>query len=174
MNNHKPNIARELVLLKSMSAGELREKYFDLFGEETRSGNRQWMLRRCAWRVQALAEGGLSEMAIRRAKDLARDQDIRVVPPKGMSMSSLDHEPDVVVSVREKIHRTRDDRLPMPGTQLTRVYKGHKYVIDVLAQGFAYEGQRYRSLSAIAHVITGSHWNGYRFFNIPDPRKEIK
>ena len=60
----------------------------------------------------------------------------------------------------------------MPGSHLTRKYKGHLYVVDVVDNGFIYDGERYRSLSAIAHVITRGHWNGYLFFNIADPRKE--
>jgi hypothetical protein len=57
----------------------------------------------------------------------------------------------------------------MPGGQLQRPYKGHLHIVEVLVDGFAYEGRRYKSLSAVAHAITGGHWNGYRFFNIHDP-----
>ena len=65
-----------------------------------------------------------------------------------------------------------DDRLPMPGTMLQRKYKGHIYEVEVLDGGFAYDGEVYRSLSAVAYAITGGHWNGYLFFNMGDPRKE--
>jgi len=60
----------------------------------------------------------------------------------------------------------RDARLPQPGTILTRRYKGARIEVEVLAQGFAYEGRPYRSLSAIAKEITGAHWNGFLFFGI--------
>ncbi len=52
------NIRKELAVLERMTPGELREKYRELFGDESRSGNRQWLYRRCAWRLQALAQGG--------------------------------------------------------------------------------------------------------------------
>ena len=166
MTTAKINISAELAALEKMTSSELRHRYADLHDEPSRSGNKQWLLRRCAWRLQSLAEGGLSERAKRRAKELARDQDIRTIPPKGMEMDPLDHKPDIIAPARKHIRTTRDDRLPMPGTRLTRVYKGHKYQVEVLTSGFAYDGQRYQSLSAITHAITGSHWNGYLFFKL--------
>jgi hypothetical protein len=75
------NLARELVAMSRMAAKALRAKYAELFGEACRTGNRRWLLRRYAWRLQSLAEGGLSKRAAQRAKALARDADLRVVPP---------------------------------------------------------------------------------------------
>lgn len=171
---HASDIARELAALEKMSPKQLRARYGELYGERPRSGNRQWLLRRCAWRVQSLAEGGLSERAQRRAKELARDQDLRIIPPAGMTMAPLHRPADVQQSARQYIRRTHDARLPMPGGQLKRIYKSHIYVVNVLDDGFEYDGQRYQSLSAVAHAITGSHWNGFRFFNLDDPDKECK
>jgi len=110
----KSNIAKELAALRKMSPAELRDRYADLYGEPSRSGNKQWLIRRCAWRIQSLAEGEMPERAERirgRAKELARDQDIRVIPPKGLTMNPLDHEPDVVAPARKHIRPTR------PGTR---------------------------------------------------------
>ena len=165
------NVSRELAAMEKMTPRELRDRYADLYNEPSRSGNKQWLLRRCAWRLQSLAEGGLSERAKRRARQLARDQDIRVIPPRGMTMDPLDHTPHVVASVGRHIRCKLDDRLPMPGARLTRVYKGHKYEVDVMANGFAYDGECYQSLSAVAHAITGGHWNGYLFFDIKGPKE---
>jgi hypothetical protein len=164
------NMAKSIADIGKMTAGELRGKYVELFGEESRSGTRQWLFRRCAWRLQALAEGDLSERARARAKELARDVDIRLRPPADMPPLPL--PADVCRPARE--HISRDARLPMPGSHLTRMYKGHLYVVDVVDNGFIYDGERYRSLSAIAHTITDGHWNGYLFFNIEDPRKEAE
>ncbi len=88
-----------------------------------------------------------------------------------MTMDPLDYQPDVVAPARKHIRRKRDDRLPAPGTRLTRVYKGHEYQVEVLSNGFAYEGERYQSLSAVAHAITGGHWNGFLFFGLTDPKR---
>src|SRR5574338_17850 len=67
--------------LRDMPVSRLRDRYAEVFGEPTASGNRQWLYRRVAWRIQALAEGDLSERARRRAAELARDVDVRVRPP---------------------------------------------------------------------------------------------
>ena len=57
-----------------------------------------------------------------------------------------------------------DQRLPPPGTILTRPYKGQLVQVQVLTEGFAYGGRVYASLSAVAKAITGSHCNGFHFF----------
>ena len=49
-------IERDLAALKDMTPSQLRAKYAELHGEPSRSGNKQWLIRRCAWRIQALAE----------------------------------------------------------------------------------------------------------------------
>src|SRR5437764_10222902 len=75
-------VAKELVALQRMGVVALREKYAEVFGEATTTGNRTWLQRRIAWRLQALAEGDLSERAKQRAAELARDADLRVLPPR--------------------------------------------------------------------------------------------
>ena len=62
--------------------------------------------------------------------------------------------------------RIRDRRLPIPGTVISKVYKGTIVEVKVLDKGFEYDGKAYRSLSAIAGAVTGQHWNGYLFFGL--------
>jgi hypothetical protein len=57
-------------------------------------------------------------------------------------------------------------RLPLPGTLITRVYKGRELHVQVLDDGFEFEGAVFKSLSAVAKHITGSHCNGYLFFRL--------
>ena len=59
-----------------------------------------------------------------------------------------------------------DLRLPLPGTILTRWYKGQTLKVQILRHGFEYEGQVYKSLSAVAKGITGSHTNGFLFIRL--------
>ncbi len=59
-----------------------------------------------------------------------------------------------------------DPRLPPPGTYLEREYKGRRVIAKVLDGGFEFDGEIYRSLSAIAHKVTGTKWNGFLFFNL--------
>ncbi len=56
---------KEIEALSRMTTGQLQQKYLEVFGEESRSFNKQFLFRRIAWRIQALAEGGLSERARR-------------------------------------------------------------------------------------------------------------
>ena len=159
---------KELLTLRRMTAGELRATYRELFSEESRSGNRDWLFRRCAWRVQAMTEGGLSERARLRAKELVREADIRLRPPK-----DIDMPPAVGTATGTgRIVLRRDTRLPMPGAVLKRVFKGNEYIVTVLPNGFEHDGEFYRSLSAVAHAISGCHWNGYHFFGIQKPEDE--
>ena len=63
---------------RQMTVGQLRQKYIEVFGEESRSNQRQLLFRRIAWRIQANACGGLSERARRRALEIANDADLRI------------------------------------------------------------------------------------------------
>ena len=65
---------------------------------------------------------------------------------------------------------TADPRLPPAGAAIVRDYRGRTVRVVVLADGFEFEGERYRSLSAIAKAVTGSHVNGFRFFNLEGRR----
>src|SRR3954468_4507848 len=77
------NVPKELAAVQRMGVPRLREKYAEVFGEATATGNRTWLVRKIAWRVQANAEGDLSERARQRAAELARDADLRAPPPRG-------------------------------------------------------------------------------------------
>jgi len=151
------NIVNEVAALERLTIGQLRQRFAELFGEATPASNRTWLIKRIAWRLQALAEGDLSERARRRAAELARDADLRLNPPRSQTTTVTPPEP---VSVPAPI----DPRLPPPGTILTRPYKGQQLHVQVLTEGFAFAGNVYASLSAVAKAITGSHTNGYHFF----------
>lgn len=72
------NVGKEVAVLERMTVRELKERYAELFGEETRTHNRAWLFKRIAWRIQSMAEGDLSERAKARAIELARDADLRL------------------------------------------------------------------------------------------------
>jgi Protein of unknown function (DUF2924) len=150
------NVAKELAALEAMSVSELRAKYAQVFGEETRVGNKAWLVKRIIWRLQALAEGDLSERARRRAAELAQDADLRLSPPRQKQAAS--------VQKNGKASAPVNGHLPLPGTILTRWYKGQALQVQVQRHGFEYNGQIYKSLSAVAKAITGSHTSGHLFF----------
>ena len=153
--------------LNRMTVTQLRDRYAEVFGEAARSFNKPHLVKRIAWRMQANAEGDLSERACRRAHELANDADLRIRPPTA-SLGTGENGG----TTTSPFHVEADDRLPMPGTLLKRNYKGRTVQVRVLPQGFEFDGEVYRSLSAVARKITGSHWNGYHFFGLPKPRRE--
>jgi hypothetical protein len=158
------NIGKELAALQRLTVNDLRRRYADLFGEPTRTGNRAWLVKRVLWRMQALAEGDLSERARRRAAELANDADLRLNPPK---MRAHGNGPDETAVGTLRFQS--DHRLPPPGTVITRTYKGLALHVKVLPEGFEHEGTVYRSLSAVAKAVTGSHCNGFLFFRLRQP-----
>ncbi|NIA22218.1 MAG: DUF2924 domain-containing protein [Anaerolineaceae bacterium] len=154
------NVGKEVAALERMTVKQLRARHIEVFGEASRSGHREYLVKRIAWRIQAVAEGGLSERARRRAEELANDADLRTHAPCRQSLDG--QQPKTAATV----HFDHDPRLPMPGSILTRRYKGLDIVVKVLPKGFEYEGDIYRTLSAVAKVVTGKHWNGYHFFQL--------
>jgi hypothetical protein len=155
---------REIEELSRMTVSQLRQKYMEVFGEESRSNHKQFLFRRIAWRIQALAEGGLTERAQRRALEIANDADLRIRAPRTRFGQDATLNPKL--SVTSKVARDLDSRLPPPGSYIDREYKGRRVIVKILVDGFEFNGQSYRSLSAIAREVTGTKWNGFVFFNL--------
>lgn len=158
------NVAKELAALERMTPAQLRERYAAVFGEASRSGHREWLVKRVAWRIQANVEGDLSERAKRRAEELANDADLRLKAPATFKLV-VEPQPaprQVTASVANK----KDDRLPPVGSVITREYEGKKVKVTVRANGLEYGGELYATLSAVAKAVCGSHCNGFLFFRL--------
>src|SRR5439155_5101247 len=136
-----PNLASEVAALPRLCVSELRARFAVVFGEPTPSHNKVWLVKRIAWRLQAQAEGDLSERARQRAAALVADADLRLSAPSAQATTATPEQPP-------NLRLPTDDRRPRPGTILTRRYKGRTLQVEVLDHGFACEGQVYRSLSA--------------------------
>ena len=158
------DVQAELERLESMPVSELRAEFRRVWGYRHYSHNRKTLIRRICWKLQEMEQGGLSERARRRAREIADEALVRVIPPPGWPEQGKTREAGVT-------SRGRDERLPSPGTVLSRQYRGKTYHVTVLDEGFDYGGEVYTSLSAVAKVITGNSWNGFRFFGLA-PRKE--
>jgi hypothetical protein len=162
------SIIAEIAQLRELKAAALRVRYREVCGEESRSWNREFLFRRIAWRLQARAEGDLSERARRRAFEIADDADLRLRAPEGFLAECTSHQSDPALA---RSVAQRDGRLPQPGTLLTRSFAKRRIVVTVLKDGFEYQSQRYRSLSAIAREVTGTRWNGLLFFGLTGRRR---
>src|SRR5881392_3258323 len=104
---------------RHMTVGQLKIRYREAFGEDSRSNHKQFLFRRIAWRIQANAEGGLSERARRRALEIANDADLRIRAPKNFLKGELDPRR----TAERSVEPTTDPRLPTPGTMLVRRYR---------------------------------------------------
>lgn len=138
-----PVLAR-LAALKAMSVKELKAEWRRLFGVEAPNNSRPFLELRLAYRIQELAYGGLSKTTVRILDALADEY-------RGIAV----RKPTLV-----------DPRKPIAGTKLVREWAGVEHTVTVLRDGFEYQGRRYKSLSAIARAVTGTRWNGWRFFGL--------
>lgn len=139
----KPVLAR-LAALKTMSVKELKAEWRKLFGTEAPNNSRPFLELRLAYRIQELAHGGLSKKTVRILDALADEY-------RGLAVK----KPALI-----------DPRKPIAGTKLVREWAGLEHTVTVLRDSFEYDGRRYKSLSAIARAITGTRWNGWRFFGL--------
>ncbi len=146
----------QIMEFKQKPLKELREKYEQLFGnQEPTSNNKVYLWHKIAYKLQEAEHGSLSAKAKGRLKALIEEYD----PINNKAL-----RPDRP-AVHQQLH-IKDKRLPIPGTVITKEYKGANYQVKVLEKGFEYNGKIYKTLSAIAKEITRAHWNGYLFFNL--------
>src|SRR5439155_4113518 len=119
-------------------------------------------LRTSVPRVKASPQGNLPGSACQGGAELADDAEQRISVPRFQAPVPVATE----CSQTAPLGCRPDPRLPMAGTILRRDYKGQTLQVEVLAEGFAYAGQRYKSLSAVAKAVTGAHCNRFHFSRI--------
>jgi hypothetical protein len=160
------SIPTQIARFQAMTVGQLRVEWERLYGEPTRSRNRDYLWKRLAWRVQEIQFGGLSAAAKERIIELAPATFSRSQLPAGYHpVAGMPPTPPGPTRVR------RDRRLPAPGSTLVRRYKGDDLRVLVLDDGFEWNGRRFDSLSEVAFAVTGSKWNGWLFFGLTDRKR---
>lgn len=157
------NVQKEERRLKAMTVPELRVEYGEVYGEETKSGSKPFLIKRILWRMQCNEQGDISERARKRALEIANDADLRLRAPMSYSKPT---EGAKNRTVTNSVDFTHDARVPAIGYRITRPYKDDVIEVIVEIDGFSYNGKKYRSLSAIASEVTGCHQNGFRFFRL--------
>jgi hypothetical protein len=148
MTTHEPILAR-LAALKAMSVNELKAEWQELFAAPAPNNSRAFLEGRLAYRIQELTYGG-PDKPTRRLLDLLADE---------------------VEGTLTRKAQIADPRNPVVGTKLIREWDGTAHTVTVLKDGFDWGGQRYKSLSAVARAITGTRWNGYRFFGLRERKR---
>ena len=121
---------------------------------------RSLILRLLAYRIQADVVGDLDANTARILDRIAKQQ--RDQPSKGkLTLESLGLS-------------SRGSRTLSPGTVIVRDHNGVNHHVMALEEGFAWNGTTYRSLSEVARAITGTRWNGRRFFGLSGPKSTVK
>ncbi|GJE32923.1 DUF2924 domain-containing protein [Methylobacterium oxalidis] len=138
-------LEQDLADLPGLELDELRLRWRKLTRRPAPPSLRRELLARLlAYEMQARAYGGLSRDTARLLDRLARGDDINTVlaDPK--------------------------ERRLRPGTQLLREHAGRLHRVTVAEAGYLWDGTAYASLSEVARAITGTRWNGPRFFGLRD------
>jgi hypothetical protein len=148
----------QIMELKEKTLSELETKYEDLFpSQKVPSNNKVFLWRKIAYRLQELESGGISVETQSKIKELIQKYD---------PINNLLLRPNNIRPLTNGVAQLKDRRLPIPGSIITKNYKGKKIEVKVLENGFEYNGNIYKSLSNVACAITGQHWNGYMFFRM--------
>ena len=138
-----PAVEDELDRLAVMPIAQLRLRYREVFrGDPPKAFGPDLLRRSIAHRIQEKAYGGLSRSAQRLLDQM---------------MKAYAAKPNGKIVLPRRIK---------PGSVLIREWKGRSHRVMVLADGFAHDGETYSNLSEIAALITGTKWNGPRFFGL--------
>ena len=143
-------VLARLAALKRMSVRELKAEWQSLYGEAAPNNSRVFLEIRLGYRLQELTYGGI-DRETRRMLDLLADE---------------------VEGLPRRKSQIADPRNPVVGTRLIRNWDGVAHTVTVLKDGFDWQGRKFKSLSAIAREITGTRWNGYRFFGLRERKRE--
>ncbi len=139
------SVIREGRKLREMPEEELCERYEMLFGAPPGGHlTNLHITRRILWRLQEIRYGGLTPEAEKALEDLA--------------------DVDAPANLRPKPEK-KPERIA--GTQIEKIWRGRRIQVTLREDGkVEFGGRVYRSLSAVAKEITGTHWNGKAFFGV--------
>jgi hypothetical protein len=138
------SVLAQIAALKHLSREEMLARWRELFGTEPPGFGPDLLRRRLAYRIQEVAYGGISA----ETRERLREIDANAQRPQ----------------------KAKDPAIPIAGTVLIKEWGGHRHEVTILQDGFQYRGQKHQSLSAIARAITGTNWNGLRFFGLRGER----
>jgi hypothetical protein len=136
----KTSIVRQVIELETKSAAEIRKIYDDLFDCKVSSmANKEQLRHKIAYRLQELVIGGLDESTKAKLEIASKSKNI--------------------------FAKSKHSDL-LPGTKICKEYNNILHQVEVMKDCFEYNGQKWNSLSAIATRITGTKWNGPKFFGM--------
>ncbi len=170
-------LEREVAAICDLPREELVAAWVKAYGCPPPKGVKRGLLERsAAWHLQAKRLGGLSAQARRAIRQHAKQKEVERqlanVSADGVSRG-CDASSDLVMSKSVGTAGSAAasataiiKQPPAPGTRLMREWNGRMHVIDITEDGILFDGKLYRSLTAVARRITGTHWSGPRFFGL--------
>jgi hypothetical protein len=142
-DKEREKLSAEIASLESLDLNQLRAQWKLLYEIEAPPHlSRDWLRRAVAYRVQENALGGLNPATRRLLERVAEDTRLR--------------KPTKVVPTLKV----------GPDTILIREWGGTRHEVTIIENGVMFRGKRYRSLSQVARMITGSQWSGPLFFGL--------
>ena len=146
--SEREQLEAEIARLPDLGFAELRERWTAVYGTRAPKFFRRKLLAKAiAYQMQVKVFGGLSDETKQRLREIAG-------AARDGTFDAADLEPRI-----------------RPGTKLIRAWKKATHEVIVVEDGFIWSGQRYSSLSTIAKTITGTSWNGWRFFGVNRPKE---
>ena len=135
------NIVKQIIALQDKKLSDLKVLWGKMFDHMPAISSREYMIAKIAYHIQELAYGGIDEATKSKIQAAARE----IKRPKATNSKKF---------------------RPMIGTKIMKEYRGKMLEVLVVHDGFSYAGEVYKSLSSIATKITGTKWNGLKFFNL--------
>ncbi len=140
MARHSNRLGADLAALETMSPAQLQQRWLAIAREPPPSVPSALLRRLLAQRLQERRHGVLPVMVVRELERMAQGPSL---PAPAVQRPALTH-----------------------GTRLIREWNGRTISVEVVEEGFAWDGRTWRSLSEIAKAVTGAHWSGPRFFGL--------
>jgi hypothetical protein len=157
------NVRKEQKCLEQLSIAQLKDRYHELSQRRVSIKCKRWYIKRILWLMQASCSGDISEESRLLAKQISANRPLR----KSILRVRDRTEPSALRTVTTVLDRHIDQRIPEPGASLVKTYRGKTIRVIVRRSGFEFDGQQFKSLTAIARVVTGQrNINGMQFFNL--------
>ena len=152
------DLPAQLAEVATLKGQALVERYTAVVGKEPKSKNQHFLRKRIAIELQ---RGPLPPEKKARIKEVQEYALKKGLWPDIRNGESREAKPAAEPAPQANVTVKLDPRLPPVGTVIAKEHGNEKHLITVLADGFEYRGEKFRSLSAIARKVTGTTWNGF-------------
>ena len=158
------DLPAKLAEVASLKGQALIDRYTEVIGKEPKSKNQHFLRKRICIELQHGPLTPEKKARLKEVQEYALKKGLWPDIRAGESREKAKPTPSPAPATTVKL----DPRLPPVGTVLEKQHANEKHQVKVLEDGFEYRGEKYRSLSKIARVITGTTWNGFLYFGLAE------